>query len=85
MPSHPIDIIDFGIDAHVFRSDAFRRSAASPLIVIDQTSVARQAIHLGQEISMIEVGSSMQHQHRHARAHLAKIQARARHGDVALA
>ena len=85
VPPQRIEILDLGVDRDVLGRDAGGGSPPAALIVIDQPRIARQSVHLGQEIEMVEVGAAVEEEERSALAYLAYEEASPGNRNVALA
>ena len=68
--AYPVEVLDLTGDADGFRRLAQERPAAAPLVVVDEAERLRQPIHLGQQVLVIEIGSSVHDDDRHAMADL---------------
>src|SRR5215475_1739193 len=59
-----LEIVDFGGDRDILRSDVCSRFPAASLVVIDKVVRTRQAIHLGEEIALVEVRTAVKNDDR---------------------
>src|SRR5262252_4939391 len=59
-----LEIVDFRGDRDILRPDVFSRFSAASLVVIDKVVRIRQAIHLGEEIALVEVRTAMKNDDR---------------------
>src|SRR5262245_19105658 len=85
VPSKSVEILDLGVDRNVFGGDASGGPPAASLVVVDQPDAARQSVHLGQKIEMVEVGAAVEDEERGTRAHLPYEETGAGNRHLALA
>ena len=80
-----VEIVDLTREVDLVRRSAGERSTAAALVVVHEAERVGQAIHVGEQVLVVEVRSSVQDDDGRAVADLADVQPRRRLGEVALA
>jgi hypothetical protein len=78
-----LQICDVGCERDVFRVHTIGRSATPALVVVDEMERIGEAVQLGQQIAVVEIGPAMQDDDRLASADFSGIQFHASDRDAA--
>jgi hypothetical protein len=58
---HLLDIGDVGCECYVFGLHMICGSASAPLVVVDEVERIREAVELRHKITVVEIGSAVEH------------------------
>ena len=71
-------------ERHIFRPNAFRRTPAPALIVVDEAECIGQSIQVGQEIAVVEIRASVKDDDWRSLTDLSGVERRCAYGYTAL-